>query len=71
MINLQNVSKAYAAGTPAVNNMNINIDKGEFVFIVGDSGAGKSTLIKLLLKELEPTAGKIIINGKNLQKMKK
>ena len=71
MIDLQNVSKAYAAGTPAVNNMNIHIDKGEFVFIVGDSGAGKSTLIKLLLKELEPTSGKIVINGKNLQKLRR
>ena len=71
MIDLQNVSKAYAAGTPAVNNMNIHIGKGEFVFIVGDSGAGKSTLIKLLLKELEPTSGKIVINGKNLQKLRR
>lgn len=71
MIDLQNVSKTYAAGTPAVNNINLHIDKGEFVFIVGDSGAGKSTLIKLLLKELEPTEGKIVINGKNLQKMKR
>lgn len=71
MIDLQNVSKAYSAGTPAVNDMNIHIDEGEFVFIVGDSGAGKSTLIKLLLKELEPTSGKIVINGKNLGKMKR
>lgn len=71
MIDIQNVSKTYAAGTPAVNNINLHIDKGEFVFIVGDSGAGKSTLIKLLLKELEPTEGKITINGKNLQKMKR
>lgn len=71
MIDLQNVSKAYAAGTPAVNNINIHIDKGEFVFIVGDSGAGKSTLIKLLLKELEPTSGKIVINGKDLRKLRR
>ena len=71
MIELRNVSKAYSAGTPAVNDMNIHIDKGEFVFIVGDSGAGKSTLIKLLLKELEPTSGKIVINGKDLGKMKR
>ena len=71
MIDLENVSKTYAAGTPAVNNINLHIDKGEFVFIVGDSGAGKSTLIKLLLKELEPTEGKIVINGKNLGRMRR
>lgn len=71
MIDLQNVSKAYDAGTPAVNDMNIHIDEGEFVFIVGDSGAGKSTLIKLLLKELEPTSGSIVINGKDLKKIKR
>lgn len=71
MIDLQNVSKTYTAGTPAINDINLHIDEGEFVFIVGDSGAGKSTLIKLLLKELEPTEGKIVINGKNLGKMKR
>ena len=71
MIDVENVSKTYAAGTPAVNNINLHIDKGEFVFIVGDSGAGKSTLIKLLLKELEPTEGKIVINGKNLGRMRR
>ena len=64
MIVLVNVSKNYSAGAPAINNINLKIEKGEFVFIVGDSGAGKSTLIKLLLKELEPTSGKIFINDK-------
>ena len=68
---MQNVSKTYAAGTPAVSNMNLHIDKGEFVFIVGDSGAGKSTLIKLLLKELEPSEGKIVINDKELSTLKR
>ena len=71
MIDIQDVSKTYSAGTPAINNINLHIDKGEFVFIVGDSGAGKSTLIKLLLKELEPTSGKIVINGKNLGRMRR
>ena len=66
MIVLDNVSKAYNAGIPALNGVNLHIEKGEFVFIVGDSGSGKSTLIKLLLKELEPTEGNIIINGKSL-----
>ena len=59
MIKLEHVSKAYSAGVPAVNDVNLEIDDGEFVFIVGDSGSGKSTIIKLLLKELEPTEGTI------------
>jgi len=54
-----------------VNHANLHVDKGEFVFIVGNSGSGKSTLIKLLLKELEPTSGTIIVNDQNLGKMKR
>ncbi|MGN0369504.1 MAG: cell division ATP-binding protein FtsE [Butyrivibrio sp.] len=71
MIDLQNVYKTYSTGVPALNDISLHIDKGEFVFIVGTSGSGKSTLIKLLLKELEPTSGKIIINGKNIGRIKK
>lgn len=64
MIRLENVSKAYRAGAPALNGVSLHIEKGEFVFVMGDSGSGKSTLIKLLLKELEPTEGKIYVDGK-------
>ncbi len=66
MITLKNVSKDYSEGVHALNDVNIHIDPGEFVFVVGDSGSGKSTLIRLLLKELDPTAGTIVVNKKNL-----
>ena len=71
MISLEHVSKSYAAGIPALNDVCIDIDGGEFVFIVGDSGSGKSTLIKLLLKELDPTEGTISVNGYRLNKLKR
>ena len=69
MIRLDHVSKSYEAGKPALEDVTIHIDPGEFVFVVGDSGSGKSTLIRLLLKELEPSKGKIYINGQDLKKV--
>ena len=70
LIYLDNVSKSYSTGSPAINRISLSIKKGEFVFIVGDSGSGKSTLIKLLLRELTATSGSIYVAGKNLSKIK-
>ena len=66
VISLENVTKDYVDGLHALKNLSLQIDKGEFVFIVGSSGSGKSTLIKLLLKEINPSSGKIMVNGKTL-----
>lgn len=69
MIKLENVTKEYQPGVAALNNVNLHVRKGEFVFVVGNSGSGKSTLVKLLLKELEPTKGEVVIDNIHLNKL--
>ena len=71
MIVLDNVSMTYPGGNTALEDINIKIEKGEFVFIVGRSGSGKTTLIKLLLRELLPTKGTIMVDNKDLTKLKR
>ena len=71
IILLENVSKSYTAGIPALYGINMHINKGEFVFVVGDSGSGKSTLINLLLRELVPTSGRIFVNGTDVVRLKR
>ena len=63
MIYFENVSKTYGKNVKAVRNLSLHIERGEFVFVMGDSGSGKSTLIRLLLKEIEPTEGRITVDG--------
>ena len=70
MIELKEVTKEYSKGIAALNGISLKIEAGEFVFIVGDSGSGKSTLIKLIMKELDPTSGTIVVNGQNVGRLK-
>ena len=74
MVELKNVDVHYndgiKGGIDALNDVNIRINDGEFVFIVGSSGAGKSTLLKLLTREIQPTKGRVFVNDYNLSKLK-
>ncbi len=70
MIDFKNVTKTYEPNITAVRDMNLHIDKGEFVFVIGHSGAGKSTFLKLMLREEKATKGEVMVNGYNLTKIK-
>ena len=69
MIEMKDISKVYENGTVALEHVNVSIEKGEFVFIVGQSGAGKSTFIRLLFREVLPTSGSLVVNGKDVVNM--
>lgn len=71
MIEFRNVSKTYGNGTKAIQNVNLQVEKGEFVFIVGSSGAGKSTFLKLLMCEESPSSGEIVINNRVVNNLKR
>ena len=71
MIQFCSVTKVYDNGTTALNNINLKIEKGDFLFLVGPSGAGKSTLLSLLFREELPTKGQILIAGKNIVRIKR
>lgn len=71
IISLEQVKKTYGKGTDALLGIDLKIKKGEFVFIVGTSGSGKSTLIRLLLREIKPTSGTLLVNGHDLSVLKR
>lgn len=71
MIEFRNVSKVYNNGTEALHNINLNVEEGEFVFIVGSSGAGKSTFLKLITCEERPNEGQVIIDGQDVSHIRK
>jgi cell division transport system ATP-binding protein len=70
MIQFVDINKNYAHDVSALSNVNVKIEKGEFVFLVGPSGSGKSTFLKLMIKEEEPTSGKVIIDGRDITNLK-
>ena len=70
MVELKNVNVHYSSGVDALKDINLRINDGEFLLIVGESGAGKSTLKKLMMREITPTTGRVFVNGYNLSKLK-
>lgn len=70
MIKLTNVTKIYKTGVRALNDMNLTIEPGEFVYVIGTTGAGKSTFIKLLYREEKATSGKVEVVGRDVSKLK-
>src|SRR5574344_2135922 len=70
LIRIMNVKKQYKTGVTAIHELSLNIEKGEFVFIIGSTGCGKSTLIKMLYREEKPTSGKIIVGGIDVAKLR-
>ena len=70
LIVMQGVNKRYKNGVNAIQDLNLTIEKGEFVFVIGSTGCGKSTLIKMLYREEKPTKGKIIVGGLNVAKLR-
>jgi len=71
MIVFEDVTKVYEPNVTALDGVSFTIEKGEFVFVVGPSGSGKSTVVRLLLKELEPTSGRIVVGGRDLGRLKR
>lgn len=71
MIHLYNVSKVYDNGVKGLDDLTLQINRGEFVFLVGPSGAGKSTLMKIMSREELPTRGQVVFNGRNLSRLRK